>query len=170
MLQIVAAGSEEEIGKVRELFQEYADSLPVDLEYQAFSSELRDLPGGYRPPDGALFLARAGGAEAGCVALRRIDGRVCEMKRLYVRPAHRGARIGPQLMEQAIEAARALGYEELWLDTLPSMADAQRMYAGRGFRENVVDAVHHCTEPRNRRMSGMAASKCSFRKKWLEPG
>ena len=134
-MKIIAVSGKEDIDAVRTLFQEYADSLPVDLEYQGFPSELKNLPGAYQAPDGGLFIARAGEADAGCVAIRRIDERVCEMKRLYVRPEHRGAGVGPMLVEKVIETARALGYEEMWLDTLASMTDAQRMYVSRGFRE-----------------------------------
>ncbi len=117
------------------LFGEYAASLPIDLEYQGFAAELRGLPGAYRPPGGQLLVARVGDVDAGCVALRRLDARTCEMKRLYVRPAHRGSGVGPLLVDAAIAVARAAGYEEMRLDTLPSMTGAHRLYLRRGFRE-----------------------------------
>ncbi len=134
-IEIVPVRSPAEIGQVVVLFKEYADSLPVDLEYQGFSSELHTLPGAYGSPTGALYVARVDGVEAGCVALRRIDERICEMKRLYVRPGHRGRGIGPLLVSTAVNAAQTLGYEEVWLDTLPSMTAAHRLYLNLGFRE-----------------------------------
>jgi GNAT superfamily N-acetyltransferase len=132
---VVPVRTTAEIEAVRALFREYAASLPVDLEYQAFSTELARLPGAYRPPHGELFIARVGDLDAGCIALRRIDERVCEMKRLYVRPLHRGTGLGAILVDAVIETARGLGYAHMWLDTLPGMAAAHALYASRGFRD-----------------------------------
>ncbi len=111
---------------VRGLFREYADALGVDLSFQDFESEVADPLGFYE----VVLLA-----EGGCVALRRIDGPTCEMKRLYVRPAARGSGLGRRLAEAVIAEARARGYERMLLDTLPSMAAAQRLYTSLGFRE-----------------------------------
>ena len=119
----------------RELFVEYERSLGVSLCFQGFERELAKLPGDYSPPRGGLWLAEADGAVAGCVALRPFGARDSEMKRLYVRPSFRGLRVGRALAEHAIETARSLGYATLKLDTLPSMAEAQRLYADLGFAE-----------------------------------
>ncbi len=135
MIHIVPASDSTDIEVATELFKEYARSLPVDLEYQGFSAELKNLPGAYQPPTGALFVARINGVPAGCVAVRQIRDHVCEMKRLYVRSTHRGHGIGPLLVAEAIAAARAMGCEEIWLDTLASMAAALRLYLSLGFRE-----------------------------------
>ena len=117
----------------RELFREYERSIGVSLCFQAFDQEVAALPGDYVAPRGGLWLAFADGQVAGCVALRRIEGETGEMKRLYVRPAFRGRRIGLALAQHVIDAARAIGYRSLKLDTLPTMAHAQRMYERLGF-------------------------------------
>jgi len=124
-----------DIGLVRELFREYAESIRVDLEYQGFSAELAGLPGKYAPPTGELLLARVNGEIGGCVALRALDGAMLEMKRLYVRPSTRGQGLGKGLIEAAIATARRLGYAELRLDTLATMASAQALYRSSGFVE-----------------------------------
>ncbi len=122
-----AQPADEEI--VRGLFREYADSLGVDLSFQDFESEVGDPFGFYE-----LVLL----TEDGCVALRHIDEHTCEMKRLYVRPAARGSGLGRRLAEAVIAAGRERGYDRMLLDTLPSMAAAQRLYESLGFRETAA--------------------------------
>lgn len=123
------------LDEVRALFREYASSLSIDLSFQGFTEELRGLPGEYAAPRGALLLGRVGGATAGCVAVRPWQDRACEMKRLYVRDGFKRQGCGRVLAERAIEWARQVGYERMLLDTLPSMAAAQRLYEALGFRD-----------------------------------
>ena len=123
------------VATARDLFREYAAAIGTDLEYQGFAAELAGLPAPYAPPDGALLVAQAGGSIAGCVALRRLDGRIGEMKRLYVRASHRGSALGQRLVEAVIHTARQAGYAELRLDTLPGMLSAQALYHRLGFAE-----------------------------------
>lgn len=139
---IVAVHRPEDVAAVRELFLEYADGLGIDLSFQGFEEEVRDLPGAYAPPAGSLLLAREEVEAAtgvprplGCVAVRRWDGETAEMKRLYLRPAARGLGLGRALAEAALAEARRLGYRRMRLDTLPGMDTAQALYHDLGFRE-----------------------------------
>ena len=134
---ILAAAGPVDLSDAAGLFRAYADSLPIDLGYQGFESELAALPGKYAPPAGALLIARTPIGEAvGCVALRPIDGDgICEMKRLYVRPEARGLGLGGALIAAILHAAREAGYKEMRLDTLPTMRAALAMYRQAGFRE-----------------------------------
>jgi GNAT superfamily N-acetyltransferase len=120
---------------VRALFREYADWTGVDLSFQGFARELAELPGDYAPPAGVLFLLTHDEDPAGCVAVRRWQSDACEMKRLYAREPFRGRGYGALLAKEAITWARGAGYKRMLLDTLPSMAAAQRLYAALGFRE-----------------------------------
>ncbi len=135
MFEIEQAGDTASLDAARELFLEYQAALGMDLEFQDFSAEVASLPGQYAPPRGRLMLARHDEVVAGCIALRPLDGGACEMKRLYVRPAFRGTGLGRILAERVIAEAREMGYESMYLDTLPSMTGAQRLYEKLGFRD-----------------------------------
>jgi GNAT superfamily N-acetyltransferase len=134
-ITIAPASSADDLAAVIALFRAYAASLDVDLAYQGFEAELAGLPGKYAPPGGALLLARdAGGIPVGCVGLRPIQPEgCCEMKRLYVAPEGRGTGLGRLLVEALVREAERLGYGEMRLDTLPSMADAMALYGKLGF-------------------------------------
>jgi putative acetyltransferase len=134
------AGGAQDIGVARVLFETYAAALGVDLCFQNFALELASLPGDYAPPRGRLLLALRDDVALGCVALRplaapdRRSGSVGEVKRLYVKPQTRGQGIARLLVSALLGEARTIGYRELWLDTLPSMAEAQSLYRSVGFR------------------------------------
>ena len=129
----------EELDALRQLFQEYATQLGVDLCFQNFAQELRELPGEYAAPRGTLLVARVGDVLAGCCALRPLDTtdypNAAEMKRLFVRPAYRGLGLGRLLAEGILDAARQSGYDCVLLDTLDDMEAARALYEELGFEE-----------------------------------
>lgn len=152
-IAITPARGDDDMAAVARLFREYQISIGTDLCFQGFEEELKTLPGAYAPPRGEILMARAGRAAAGVVALRPLpnyggarltcggaglsgatDG-VCEMKRLYVRPAFRAAKLGRRLTERVIAESRRLGYCALVLDTLKEMTAAQALYRTLGFEE-----------------------------------
>jgi len=135
MIQIAEAHAGENLLDVRKLFEEYAASLGISLDFQGFDEELANLPGRYVPPEGCLLIALWQGQAAGCVALRKLEDGICEMKRLYTRSTFRGMKIGRALAEAVIKRAREIGYARIRLDTLPSMERARSLYAALGFRE-----------------------------------
>lgn len=122
------------------LFTEYTDSIIAKdtevakcLNSQHYDDEVKELNEKYGLPNGRLYLAYLNRDIVGCVALRKLDVRFCEMKRLYVRPGYRGKQIGNALIEQMIADARQIGYEHMRLDTFPFMDRAIQMYYRYGF-------------------------------------
>ena len=129
---IRAAGASD-LRVVRELFEEYAGTLGFELDFQDFGDELATLPGAYAPPGGALLLAEIDGEPVGCVGLRSLGEGCCELKRMYVRPGHRGSGIGRILGAAIIGEARERGYARMRLDTIDTMTVAIALYASLGF-------------------------------------
>ncbi|HSA90468.1 MAG TPA: GNAT family N-acetyltransferase [Burkholderiales bacterium] len=130
MAQLAEATGAAEVDRVRELFAEYARMVDEPCCFADFDRELASLPGEYR-----LFLLENA---AGCVAVRLLDAETAEMKRLYVRAAHRGRGLGRALAEAAIAAARAAGCRRIVLDTLPKMREARELYRSLGFRKTGI--------------------------------
>ena len=131
MAAVRQASTPSEIASVRSLFAEYVRGVDEPCCFIGFDRELAELPRGYR----RLLLAEEDGVAAGCVALRELDRRTAEVKRLYVRPAFRGAGLGVRLLNEAIQAARSDGFDRVVLDSLPKMREALALYAALGFRE-----------------------------------
>jgi putative acetyltransferase len=135
MVEVFNAVDPTDIEIARQLFREYNAELGIDLGFQDFTTEVATLPGAYALPHGRLLLARGGAELVGCVALRSLPHRTCEMKRLYVRARNRASGAGRQLVEQVIKEARIVGYKQMFLDTLPNMTRAQTLYAQFGFKD-----------------------------------
>ncbi len=134
MLTITQAESDEQITEAKTLFREYEAWLGMDLCFQGFEAELEALPGKYAMPDGRLYLAYSDENLAGCIALRKLDDGICEMKRLFVRDGFRGEKIGVQLIEKLIDDAKTIGYLMMRLDTYPpKMGKAVKLYESHGF-------------------------------------
>ena len=142
MSEIIEALTPAQVEQVRTLFREYQAELPVQYCFREFDAEISGLPGEYAPPKGKLLLSLVAGQPAGCVALRPYPHPgACEMKRLYVRPTFRSAKLGKALAERIIAEARGMGYARLRLDTHPpTMQAALQMYRRMGFQEIIPES------------------------------
>jgi putative acetyltransferase len=139
LIKLITPTTPAQFKATRQIFEEYAQQLGVDLCFQNFDDELESLPGDYAEPQGALLLAMVDGQLAGCCALRPLEAvdypNACEMKRLYVRSSHRRLGLGRQLAEAVLDAARVAGYRHVLLDTLTEMESARALYADLNFEE-----------------------------------
>jgi len=120
---------------VRQLFEEYWTELNVDVCFQGFSEELNTLPGKYAPPRGVLFVVFKEDHAVACGALRELDEQTCELKRIFIRPAHRGTGLGRKITVDLMQHGRENGYKLVRLDTLRCLTPARTLYKSLGFQE-----------------------------------
>ncbi|KAF2837125.1 putative N-acetyltransferase [Patellaria atrata CBS 101060] len=142
LLSVTRVTRPSDFAHTRTLFEAYAASLSVSLDFQNFTMELETLgsrTSAYGPPGGGIWLAWGLPHEPlGVVALRslpHLGPEICEMKRLYVNPAARGLGVGRVLIKKVIEEACLRGYKAMMLDTLSTMTAARRLYEEAGFGE-----------------------------------
>ncbi|MGN0943869.1 MULTISPECIES: GNAT family N-acetyltransferase [Fusobacterium] len=124
-----------DLENIKLLFNEYTTMLGVNLTFQGYDEEIKNLPGKYALPYGRLYIAYYNNKAAGCIALRKFENDGCEMKRLFVRPEYRHLKIGKKLVDKIIEDARELKYKYMVLDTLSNLHEAVSLYRKSGFQE-----------------------------------
>ena len=124
-----------ELEQIRVFLRHYENWVGLDSSLQDFDQELIYLPDAYLKSAG-LFLAYHNGEVAGCVGLKKFSDTICELKRLYVSPPHRGKGVGRELVISVIEMAQNQGYKKILLDTLPNMRIALKIYREMGFEES----------------------------------
>ena len=124
-----------DLENIKLLFNEYTTMLGVNLTFQGYDEEIKNLPGKYALPYGRLYIAYYDNKAAGCIALRKFENDGCEMKRLFVRPEYRHLKIGKKLVDKIIEDARELKYKYMVLDTLSNLHEAVSIYRKSGFQE-----------------------------------
>ena len=131
---IIAVSEEEfEMGKL--LFHEYSESLDFDLCFQNFEKELKEINVQYNSPDGGLILIVQDSKFIGCAGIRKFEGDIGELKRMYIKSEYRGFGLGKKLLWESIKLAAKLGYKKIRLDTLTSMKAAVHLYKKNGFKE-----------------------------------
>ena len=151
----IRSSTSDDLPRIRELVRDYVAWIGLDLAFQEVDAEIDGLPGDYAPPRGVLLVAsRPGEPPVAMIALRPLDSacltdwstgatakvaapsaKAGEMKRLYVHPSARGHGLARALIFRLMDEARALGYHEIRLDTLPMMGDAQALYSALGFAD-----------------------------------
>jgi predicted lactoylglutathione lyase/ribosomal protein S18 acetylase RimI-like enzyme len=129
------AATKEDFELAKKLMKAYAADIGVDLAFQDFDSELKNVSMLYANPEGAFFIAYQNNKPVGCFGIKRVDGEICELKRMYLKKGSRGLGLGEKLVKEAIHIASMLKYERMRLDTLPSMHAAIHLYQKLGFKE-----------------------------------
>jgi len=137
-MHIRQAETPQDLAQVAQLFRQYyawlADEFGINMSYQGVEAELAGLPGYYAAPAGRLLLLFEAGEAAGCGAFRPLNGKICEFKRMYVKPEFRGKGLGRAIAVRLLEEARESGYEIARLDTATFLKEAPSLYLSLGFR------------------------------------
>ena len=133
--QIRCAGPADDAGVVREL-AEYFRFLGEEVDASGLDHDVADWQTEY---DGAvgvmLIVVDPAGRVVGTAAVRRLAPEIAELKRMWLRPDHRGRGIAARLMDRVLEEARALGGRVLRLDSEARLEAAVRLYRRYGFQE-----------------------------------
>jgi len=97
---------------------------------------LKDMYQAYQREKAAYFIVEQDGkilGGAGISQLDNYDGPVCELQKMYYLPEARGRGIGSAMMLRCLDMARTFGYEKCYLETMPYMIAAQKLYERNGF-------------------------------------
>jgi len=135
MSSFITATTAKDYAAAQEMFRAYAKAININLDFQHFEEELTDLPKMYSLPQGGIILAKDQESVVGCVAIRRINEREGELKRMYVAPEYQNKGFGKTLLQKALMLARECNYEKVKLDTLNYMSAAIHLYQQAGFYE-----------------------------------
>jgi putative acetyltransferase len=145
MIDIITAANNDEYKAAAVLFKEYAVWLNIDLSFQNFNEELIQIKEMYNLPNGGILLAKKGNEYIGCVAIRKKENQIAELKRMYVKPSFQQQGIGVLLLQHALKMATNIGYKKIWLDTLDNMHPAIKLYEQAGFYK--IPAYYYNPEP-----------------------
>lgn len=135
MIEYYIATTWEDYQVAKLLFKDYAEAINIDLSFQHFEEELRDIKKMYSPPEGGILLSKNEYEFTGCIALRKFEEEVGEIKRMFVKPPFQNFGIGKSLLERVLELAKNSTYKLVRLDTLNHMASAIHLYKQYGFYE-----------------------------------
>jgi len=90
----------------------------------------------YNNPKSGYFVIEHEGkiiGGAGINQLENSDSNVCELQKMYFLSEARGLGLGTQLMEKCLQSAKDFGYASCYLETMPYMEAAQKLYKKVGF-------------------------------------
>ncbi len=135
MPEYIFASEPDHYVQAEKLFREYAEWLNIDLSFQDFDIEVKQLSKMYGAPAGCIILVKEEDAYIGCVALRPLKESVAELKRMYVQPEYRNRQIASEMLKKIELFAKETGYSAIRLDTLDSMLPAVNFYRRNGFEE-----------------------------------
>jgi len=135
LFEVKRARFPKDLDGVLSIYREYIGSTSVSLDFQKNEDEFSNLATKYESSGTGIFLACSADQIVGCAAFRKLDDKVCEMKRVYVRPCARGHGLGLVLVERVLKEAELSGYEMICLDVLPEFTVAEALYRSLGFKD-----------------------------------
>ena len=125
-------------GMIASLIRSVLDDFGVPKVGTAYADQaLDDMYKTYDKENACYFVVEVDGmllGGAGITQLDNYDGPICELQKMYFRPEARGRGIGTQMMNLCLEKAREFGFERCYLETMPYMIAAQKLYERNGFK------------------------------------
>jgi putative acetyltransferase len=129
---------------VAQLIRDVFDELNIPKVGTAYEDPYLDLMfEEYNKPRSAYYVVESDGrivGGAGVAPLANEAEVYCELQKMYFLPETRGKGIGSQIMEQCLQSAHEFGFEKCYLETMPFMLDAQKLYKKVGF-ENICSPM-----------------------------
>lgn len=133
--------------QVEAIIRKVLVELGVPKVGTAYEDEaLKDMYGAYAKERSDYFVVDANGSVIGCAGVAPLDnykGNVCELQKMYFLEEARGLGLGAKMIAACIEQAKAYGFEAMYLETMPYMKAAQKLYKKNGF--DYIDAPMGCT-------------------------
>lgn len=119
----------------RELMGHFNDLLDVQYPGRSARPGSVTIPDEMAPPGGTFLVGWWDERPVAIGGLRRLEDRVCEIKRMYVVPGARSRGVGRALLAALEDAGRALGYERARLDAGPAQEHSRALFARTGYVE-----------------------------------
>lgn len=90
-------------------------------------------------PGGNIFFVKEKDEIIGCVALMKMGEGVFELTKMAIKPAHRGKKLGHELMKHTLEFARKKGWDTLIIYSNRKLENAIHLYRKFGFIEIPIE-------------------------------
>ncbi|PBI82966.1 acetyltransferase [Flavobacterium sp. ACN2] len=133
--------------EVASLIRSVFDEMEIPKVGTAYEDPCLDLMfEEYSKTKSAYFVVENEGEIVGCAGIAPLengDPEICELQKMYFLPKTRGLGIGTQMMDKCLEQARAFGFKKCYIETMPFMHAAQKLYKKSGFE--YLDAPMGCT-------------------------
>lgn len=118
---------------VRNTLTEFGANVPGTVYFDPTTDALFEL---FQTPKSAYFVAEAKGKIVGGGGIYPTEGLpegTCELVKMYLLPEARGMGLGRTLIERCLETGRAKGFQQMYLETLPELHLAVKVYEKFGF-------------------------------------
>ncbi|WP_035648004.1 GNAT family N-acetyltransferase [Flavobacterium sp. ASV13] len=144
---IIRAIKKEDNKAVAQLIRSVFDEMEIPKVGTAYADPYLDLMfEEYNKPKSVYFVVESEEEIVGCCGIAPLENgasEICELQKMYFSPKTRGLGIGSEMMEKCLLEARNFGFEKCYIETMPFMHAAQKLYKKSGFE--YLDAPLGCT-------------------------
>ncbi|MEN2400690.1 GNAT family N-acetyltransferase [Flavobacterium sp. MC2016-06] len=134
---IIRTIKKEDNQAVAKLIRSVFDEMEIPKVGTAYEDPYLDLMfEEYSKPESAYFVVESEGKVVGCAGVAPLENEaseICELQKMYFLPETRGLGIGSKMMEKCLEQAKGFGFKKCYIETMPFMHAAQKLYKKSGF-------------------------------------